>query len=246
MKIVVGYLRRLGQPLAMLDQFLDSYRAHDAGIAHELHVIMKGIDDDVPPFPSLRISDEGFDITGYVKLSRAVPADAYVFLNSYSRILCRDWLRHLVDGLEHSALVGATGSWECAFGDQRFPNAHIRTNAFAVEAAFWNGVAVPPMHEKVDASMFEAGPRSLTRQAILAGYEPIVVDAHGSRWHARNWKHAAVFRVREQEDLMIADNRTDHYQHADAANRAGLARLAWGTSFARPEYGQEFRRPLRF
>jgi hypothetical protein len=39
---------------------------------------------------------------------------------------------------------------------------------------------------------------------------------------------SATYRSGEQENLLIADNRTRHYQEGGRLTRYGLAWLAWG------------------
>nr|MDQ3820351.1 hypothetical protein [Acidobacteriota bacterium] len=75
--------------------FLDSYRAHAAGVKHELLIVFKGFAgkragrqyrdllDDIP-HRSLFVPDEGFDIIPYFNAARASDYGHYLFLNSFS------------------------------------------------------------------------------------------------------------------------------------------------------------------
>jgi hypothetical protein len=55
-----------------------------------------------------------------------------------------------------------------------------------------------------------------------------VVGRDGAAYEPAEWPNSRTFRVDEQENLLVADNRTDEYASADAATRAALRRMAWG------------------
>lgn len=125
-------------------RFLDSYRAHPAGIDHELVLAFKGFEDrpealaacramaaDVP-HRALLVPNAGFDIGSYLHLARLSSADALCFLNSNVELLADDWLaklhRALVD--QGGGVVGATGSW------QGIPSDTLRRH-FPVDGGAW-------------------------------------------------------------------------------------------------------------
>jgi hypothetical protein len=109
-----------------------------------------------------------------------------------------------------------------------FPNPHVRTNAFVVRRALWEQVGPQRLRTKAEAERFESGLRGLTRRVSTAGLRTIVVGRDGAAYEPAEWPNSRTFRVDEQENLLVADNRTDEYASADAATRAALRRMAWG------------------
>lgn len=195
------------------------------------------------------------DLDAYRAAAGAHPAGAYVFANSYARPLADRWVGKLVDAAGSRGVAGATGSFEtqrlpyvpdrhsrslpawAAEIAQRagpatrtrlrfppFPNAHLRTNAFAMSAGTLDALAWPPATTKQDALALEGGRRGLSAQAGRR----VLVDVEGDAVAPEAWPTSRIFRSGEQERLLVADNRTDQYANADAAERAILRRLAWG------------------
>lgn len=105
-----------------------------------------------------------------------------------------------------------------------FPNAHLRTNAFALHAATLARLRWPATPDKRDALALEGGRRGLSAQVGRR----VLVDVDGNAVPPEHWPTSRIFRSGEQERLLVADNRTDQYSAADTAERAALRRLAWG------------------
>lgn len=231
MRIVVGYLHRHSNLPLLRERFLESYARYPAGVNHELVIINKGGGPEHwNGLQTFQCSDSGYDIQAYWRLAAAVPADAYVFLNSYSRILAGDWLAKLTAPLATHPLVGATGSWERLHPTQAFPNPHIRTTGFALRADLVPQLKWPMSLEKAACNEFEAGDWSMTRQVMAVGWDPVVMSKTQGLWTKEAWNAIQVFREEEQQELLIADNRTDHYAGAGPEERAYLRQLAWGAA----------------
>jgi hypothetical protein len=183
----VVHLLRAQNELACFERFMASYRAMGAGLAHDLIVVFKGFRDrDKAPAEALlegvrhiavEVDDSGFDVGAYLGVARERAYEKMCFLNSFSRILAPSWLAHLrsaLDSQPKAGLVGATGSWEGIAADVLFPNYHVRTTGFLIDRALLVDLDFWDMHEKFDANLFEAGPRSMTRQILARGLEPYV------------------------------------------------------------------------
>lgn len=130
LSIAVVHLIRRGNDPALFERFIASYRRHDSGLPHRLVLLFKGFEDNIPPpgvsqlldgllYTPLFVSDEGFDVTAYVKCAKAMGEEVahLLFLNSHAEILADDWLGNL-----HAPFVepdvgatGATGSWQTNF-----------------------------------------------------------------------------------------------------------------------------------
>jgi hypothetical protein len=65
------------------------------------------------------------------------------------------------------------------------------------------------------------------------GLRPVLVGRDGRVYEMQEWDRSDTFRQSRQENLLIADNQTDAYDQASAAERAALAGHAWG-ELARP------------
>ncbi len=131
--LAVVYLCRFTEGEVPVRNFLESYRDHPAGLEHDLHVIFKGFPDhsslaswralfgDLPINPIV-LDDAGYDIGSYVAAATAVSNRRLIFLNTFSRILVTNWLRHFDRALNLPGVgvVGATGSWQAsASSDER-------------------------------------------------------------------------------------------------------------------------------
>lgn len=125
-ELCVVHLVRAQNGIEPFRRFLESYREKPGGIEHDLLIAFKGFKrpQDTTEYrellesfryTSLDISDKGFDITAYfAAVNRYSEHYRYFcFLNSYSVILDRDWLRKLHENITKPgvALSGATGSW---------------------------------------------------------------------------------------------------------------------------------------
>lgn len=110
----------------------------------------------------------------------------------------------------------------------RFPNAHLRTNAFALRRDVFDGLKVPHPLSKHDAHLIESGRRSLTRHVVGLGLPVLVADRAGQTWAPEEWADADVLWQRDQSQLLIADNQTRTYAAAGQAGRRALAFQAWG------------------
>ena len=91
-----------------------------------------------------------------------------------------------------------------------------------------NALELPLIRDKKDAYCVESGKAGLTRQIRRLGLEPVVVDRTGKPWDKDDWPKSQTFRAGEEENLLVADNQTDHFISADPERRALLSRFAWG------------------
>ncbi|HEX8843690.1 MAG TPA: hypothetical protein VF791_03550 [Pyrinomonadaceae bacterium] len=127
----VVHLVRAVNGIAPFQRFVESYRKHPAGVAHDLVLIFKGFDGRGAPaeyaeeleglsYETFDLPDQGFDIGAYFLAAREFDHRRYCFLNSFSVILDTDWLAKLCRyaGRENAGLVGASGSWESHYTNQ--------------------------------------------------------------------------------------------------------------------------------
>lgn len=232
------------------ERFLASYRDHEAGTPHRLLLLLAGPAEDrtlwkelfsAVPHETLELA-EGVDLGHYRAAVDRVAAERYCFLNTVTTVLADDWLGRLERALlaPGVGMVGATGSYETPNavrpgplrrlrpGFQPFPNPHLRTNGFAIERQLLLDLDWPADLTRADAVLLEGGSASLTRQVQTRGLETLVVGRDGV-YAPDRWWESATFRSKEQSNLLLADNRTRHYQEAGPLVRRGLAWLAWHT-----------------
>lgn len=229
--------------------FLESIVLNPAGVDFDLIFVLKGYPEGEgnaaltelrgavgATVTEVRISDAGYDLNAYLNMAARFEHDRMLFLNSYSRILAPSWLASFLGAFQavpSCGVVAATGSYEVIPGTT-FPNINVRTNAFMIPRALFLGLDPGPLTTKADCNLFEAGLQSFTRQIEGRGFEPVLVDRFGKAWRAPDWPDSGIFRSRQQECLLIADNRTHHYAVGSASKRVKLARLAWGETATAP------------
>jgi hypothetical protein len=315
--IGVVYLYRFADGETPVRNFLDSYRAHPAGLEHDLHVIFKGFPDQRSlasaravfgglPINSIELEDTGYDIGSYVAAAYAVSNCQLIFFNTFSQILVDNWLSYYNGALNlpRVGLVGATGSWQAhssgyeaaiirvlhrilhpldyfnkrrgrAAGENqpvkltrpaagrvlakdiqdypslirilrnlftlmrvdvylfylyeygRYPNPHIRTNAFMIRRDRFLSLRTGSFRTKQGVYKFESGRRSMTKQIVAQGLRPVVVDRSGKVHDIPKWRSSLTFWVNDQDNLVVADNRTRDYAMGSPAHRNRLENNAW-------------------
>jgi hypothetical protein len=228
------------------ERFLASYRRHPAGTPHRCFAILKGFASQAEwedarrlfenaGFEIVERDDVGFDIGAYLGFAQTVTLEWLFFLNSQSENIADYRLEKLVVylGNENIGVVSATGSFEslCALGPEfpDFPNAHVRSNAFAVRREdLLRIIGEFPIATKVDAFRFESGRAGFTRRMLDAGYEVAVVGRNGRAYEPQWWPSSGTFRQGRQDNLLVADNVTRAYAGATWGEKHRLARLSWG------------------
>jgi hypothetical protein len=229
--------------------FLASYRRYPPGAEHKLLLALAGPPGDRGPWHEAFANVEhetielglGIDLDHYRAVVEHRPAARYCFLNTVTTALADGWLGHLERALQddRTGMAGATGSYESPYsvrpgplrrlrpGYEPFPNPHLRTNGFALERALLLQLDWPTGLNKLEAVRLEAGSRSLTRQVTERGLSAVVVGRDGTAYPPERWPQSATFRSGGQRNLLLADNRTRHFQDAGAVSRHALSWLAW-------------------
>jgi len=266
------HLIRKANGLAPLETFLKSYQSRSAGMEHDLVIVFKGFDgEDLSGYAEvlrphrhrpLFVPDRDFDIGPYFRAVKVFDYQYFVFLNSYSTILCDDWMAKLYQHARQPDVgaAGATGSWESLprarageaprgwlkrlrfrlkqaralkqFPD--FPSYHLRTNAFMGSRETLRRVKVPALRTKKDAHRFESGTGGLTSQLLAMNTRVLVVGCDGKAYEKEQWPSSRTFRTARQDNLLVADNQTRLFDQADEATRRKLAALAWGSPEGAP------------
>ncbi len=108
-----------------------------------------------------------------------------------------------------------------------WPNYFIRTNGFMVSGELLLTLGLPKVKTKLDAYRFESGKEGLTRKILGLGKAVKVVGKDGKAYDKEAWDRSNTLFQSEQENLLIADNRTNEYQFGTAERRLYLSAKAW-------------------
>jgi hypothetical protein len=109
----------------------------------------------------------------------------------------------------------------------RYPNPHIRTNAFMMRRDLFLSLRQTDLKRKIDAYEFESGRRSMTKQVMARGFAPVVVDRCGKHYAWEDWQSSSTFWMNDQPNLLVADNQTRNYATGSAERRRMLEHYAW-------------------
>jgi hypothetical protein len=306
--IGVVYLCRFADGEAAVRTFVQSYRAHAAGVTHDLHGILKGF-PDLPSLASARalfaglpvnfieLEDIGYDIGSYFAATKVVSDRRLIFFNTFTELLADDWLKKFDTALSLPGvgIVSATGSWQslssyyevlvrlgwheigriCTtwfsrrnrhtqdspaarglrarngvpkaaslgrglylllrldrylrylYQYGRYPNPHVRSNAFMIERDRFLSLHPSSFEKKIDAYRFESGRQSMTKQIIAQGLRPVLMDRNGCVYDISEWESSSTYWVDQQANLIAADNRTRQYEKGSQERRRRLQDYAW-------------------
>jgi hypothetical protein len=214
----------------ILKRFAESYRAFDAGYAHDLYIcasgapltqnsteILAGIQ-----FKVLRYNGGGWDIGAYQHAAKhLLNYDFVVFLNSQAHIRKANWLRYFAEAFERFGVgvYGASSSFEIS--------PHIRTCciAFTPRLILEYPLAV---RCRYDAVVFEHSPKNFSQWALEKGLPVCIVSQSGVDQLAESRNRPDIFRRGSQADLLINDRHTIIYNSASPAEKERLERQADG------------------
>lgn len=109
-----------------------------------------------------------------------------------------------------------------------FPNYHLRSNAFLIPRDLMLRLKTPSLEDRQDALRFESGRNGWTRQVAAMGLRALVVGLDGRGYEKESWPESFTFRIGEQHNLLVADNRTRQYEEADEEFRRFMTKITWG------------------
>ena len=225
-------------------RFLNSYLKYRSGVAHDLYIIYKGFKSteeqksalnffsQIPHMP-IYINDKNFDLGAYRTACDVVQNSTVCLLNTNSEIMAQNWLVKFVANLEpRVGAVGATGSLQSLrqldVQFPEFPNIHLRTNAIMLRTDHVRQFIPARIESKHSAYLVESGVQSLTRRLINLGLSVKVVGKNGRGYHSNEWCRSGTFRQNVQENLLVHDNATRHYENSPFSEKCILVRYSWG------------------
>ncbi len=238
-----------------LERFIDSYRAHPAGVEHRLLIVMKGFRKGLDRGPweqalqgvaheSIDTPSGTLDLGTYRRVAEveAEAAERYCFTNSSTVVLADDWLAYLERHLSApgTGIVGVAGSHESLrsaaprplrpfrLGFDRFPNPHIRTNGFMMRRELILALDWPAPRRKLQALRLESGKYGISRQVRDRGLSLLVVGRDGAAYPVERWRESATYRSGGQENLLVSDTRTRQFDDSSPKRRLHLEEMTWG------------------
>lgn len=245
--IAVLYLLRNGNDPMLFEAFLASLRRCQAGIQYTPILIQKGYPHrHTHPSASqwvtqsgegpkvFHVPDDGFDLTAYRTVASQICSPYCLFFNSYTRILAPGWLDIYAKAsqqLGENAVIGATGSWTSVEKDVPYPAPHLRTTAIFLQRElylrFSNSFAT-----KEDCVKFESGVNGLSQSVLRSGGRIAMVGRSGQVVPPESWPESRIYYSGDQEELLVADNRSHEYQIAKPRSRLRRSMAAWGAGRA--------------
>ncbi len=246
-RLGVFYLARGAdeQSLDKFASFVKSYRHFDAKLPHTMYVIFKGFSSATQlkraelvfstiAHRPIYLEDVGFDLGAYASAALRVEESHLCFLGTSSRINAEGWLLKLWRYLRQPdiGLVGATGNYEAAVGGSiGFPNPHLRTTAFMISRGdFLKAYGGRTLADKGAAYSLEHGDNSLMAQCLSNGLKTVIVGRNGRGYDPYFWPTSETFRQGNQDNILICDGQSDHYDRADRHEKSRLYALSWGTA----------------
>ncbi|MEK7994905.1 MAG: hypothetical protein AAB403_13960 [Planctomycetota bacterium] len=199
----------------------------------------------------IHVEDDSFDIGAYAAAARRISEDYVCFFNSHAEPISNNWLAKLLVNLEaeNVGLVGATASYESLHDyDPVFPpmpNIHVRSNAFMISrerfCELTDGLA---FNGKLEAFLFESGPQSMTRKILSVGQSIRLVGGNGRGYAPKWWPLSDTFRLRRQENLLVADNQTRSFDRCRWSEKHTISTRTWGP-YLQERYLLSGRPPIR-
>ncbi|WP_187294371.1 glycosyltransferase [Methylobacterium sp. B1] len=112
--------------------------------------------------------------------------------------------------------------------DVKFPSPHIRSTGFMMRRAVLLDLGFELSNDRTDCMLFESGRSSLCARLARRSLKPILVGADGRAFETERWPESGTFRLGDQANVMISDNRVREFMEADDGEREILATFSWG------------------
>ena len=186
-------------------RFGAAYRAVEPGVEHRFVAVYNGFRGDVSGVrdalgvqadEEVHIDGRVQDLIAYRRALDAVECDRVAFVNGWAEPIADGWLATLSAALDGDGvgIAGCTASWESPASAapphlklhrrglfEPFPNPHVRTNGWAIEADLARSLVWDVRRRKVGAESLESGKQGLTRQVQARGLRPVMVSRQGRR-----------------------------------------------------------------
>lgn len=110
----------------------------------------------------------------------------------------------------------------------KFPNPHIRSNAFVIPRDLLMSFNVKLAPTKFACIHFESGPDSLSVLVARAGRKVLLVGADGRTFGVKDWPNSNTFRLGDQSNVLVSDNRVREFNEFSPEIRQHFLEVTWG------------------
>ena len=269
-KPLVIYLAYEPYGINFLQQFLKNYKTFNSGYDHELLICFKSFEniEKINQWKNIIQGEKinfieyndskktnDFDINSYLRIARDYIDRHILFLNTYTKPNCNNWLKIFINHYQNKSMLGATASMgslssqflnffydkhtrfqQIRWGIQHlihvklFPNPHIRTTAFFLSAKDLLSLNFDKIRltKKIETNYFEAGRFGLSNQLLKKGFELILINSDNKRFKINEWKNSETFCLGNQDKLVFIDNRTEEYAKCSEKEKIKRSKSCWG------------------
>jgi glycosyltransferase involved in cell wall biosynthesis len=116
----------------------------------------------------------------------------------------------------------------------KFPNVHIRSNAFFIRKKDFLEIPIGESLTKLDANLFECGKNSMTNFFLSKGKDVYIVGKDGASFAVNTWASSGCFRSGAQSNLLVTDNQTRAFNGMSALVKEAHRVMTWGDTLAGP------------
>lgn len=243
--VYLAYLNKeAGYGIEIVEDFLNSYKLHKAGIEHSLIIIAKNWTDNIlykqlcqlakeNNAKIIDLPDDGWDLGAYFRVAKILDSEYILFTASSTKILADNWLLKCYNAFKSNdsiQLVGPMGSWGYRLNVKEFPNPHIRTSTFMIKRdLFLEYVSTQEFPQtKEDTHKMEHGETSITNFVLNKGYKSVVVNSDGEIFTPENWVYSQTYNTPKDNKSLFSDMRSALYYTYDDEKKRNMEMATWG------------------
>ncbi len=198
-----------------------------------------------------------FDIGSFFRIAEKYKDRNIFFISSHCLPISNNWLKIFYKYFENKMLLGSHSSYASIsseflnfyhnnhskfeqlrwgikhfFKFKLFPNPHIRTSAFLINAKDLLSCDFNKKKfiDKIETNYFESGRNSITNQLLKKGFKIGIVNSDDKYFSIGEWKKSQTYALENQEKLIFSDNRTNIYFDADSDKKKIIRKNNWGSS----------------
>lgn len=125
------------------------------------------------------------------------------------------------------------GTYDYLHAIPKFPNPHLRSNAFLMRRQLFLDVLPPSITTKTESYLFESGTDGLSQQVLSRGLKMVVVGRGGTIYDVEYWPESGTFRLGDQPNLLVHDNQTRAYDELNSSGKRAFADMTWNEDGSR-------------
>lgn len=242
--VYLAYLNEdLGYGIDIVEQFLDSYNKHQAGVDHNLIFAVNNKKNKFlysklcylaksNNIKLLDLPEDGLDIGAFFRATKVSNSEYMFFIGAAASILCDNWLLKFSNAFELDSsiqLAGPMGSYAKGHSN-KFPNPHIRTCSFMINRElFLEYAATQKFPEtKDDTWEIEHGVNSLSNFILNKGYKMVVVNSDGIIFAPNDWENSQTYITSKEPKAILDDKWARRYYFTDECLRTKIEMETWG------------------